>query len=360
MYVVQNQITNRHHLPFFVVDSEGWLVDPSEIKFRIIRVSDTSQIFPASGWEDITAEGYDTGYFFAYDVSASDGWQVGAVEAAGRCYIEWNWTVSSGDSAQSCKRYFYIEESADFEGVGWMSYISPTQVRNEGVDVDDLSNARLEQLLLDAQDYIESKTQNVFRPVWQDFRINGPHGTQLLIPLPIIGLSAVHANGSDSELTHSNVRVNHARIDQLDRFQPRPDPRRNPWVRFRGTESGSGNFSWPDSYDTTIFHRGANNQRIIGAMGFVERDGSVPRGITEAMLRLIIANSELLEAGDEPAAGPVVSRTTDRNSITYAASGIESSLTWSGATSKRVEEILVTYRRPIAMGTTTPAHSWRM
>lgn len=360
MYVVQNQTTTRHHFPIFVIDSDGWLVDPFEIKFRIVRVSDGSQVFPASGWEDVTDEGYDTGYFYAYDVSESDGWKVDPAEAAGKCYIEWNWTVESGDAAQSTKRRFYIELSASFSGVEWISYIAPTQVRDEGIDTDDLSNARLEELLFDAQDYIETKTQNVFRPVWQDFRVNGPHGSQLFLPLPVIAVSAVYANGSTSMLSHDSVRVNHAVVTELDRFQPRPDPRRNPWIRFRGIESGPGNFSWPTSLDSTIFHRGANNQRIVGAFGFMERDGSVPRQIREAMLRLIVANAESLEVGDEAASGPVVSRTTDRNSISYAASGLESSLSWSGATSKRVEEILINYRRPIGLGTTAPSHSWRV
>lgn len=358
MYLVQGQANTPHLLAFFTVDPDGWLYDPHSIRFRVFG-PDGVQVFPTvpDTWETITGYEYDSGHYYAYDTEAGDGWAPSADATPGRYTIEWGWTPEAGDTERTARRTFYVESSDDYEGVGWVTYLAPAQVRAEGITADDLSASRLESLIADAQDYIENTTQNVFRPIPQDFTVNGSHSAALFLGLPIIGVRGIYANGSNYSLSSASVYVSHARVDESHRYRANPDPRRNPVVRLRGS-NGGGQFNWPETFEVSRFRAGAGNQRIDGVFGFLERDGSVPRQIQEAMLRLIVANAEPLEVGSEPVAGPVASRTTDRNSITYAVSGAETSLGWAGATSKRIEEILVRYRRPIAVRSSTPGRVW--
>src|SRR4029077_10235950 len=64
------------------------------------------------------------------------------------------------------------------------------------------------------------------------------------------------------------------------------DDRRNPMIKF--SSAGLGIYDTPDFRYAMRFVIGTNNQRIDGKFGFVEPDGTTPKLIRRAVLKMAI------------------------------------------------------------------------
>lgn len=370
MYLVQGQENTPYLLNFHAVgrptvspytDTGGRLIDPVEVKFQI-RDPSGADIFPgAGGYEVVTGTPGELGRgrFYAYDDAFSIGWTPSASATVGTYEIEWRWTEESGGDELRWVQKFRVESSSKFSGSSFATYISPGEIRDV-IPETDLPDGRLEQLIELAQSYIERATRNLFRPVYMELVQNGGHHEAIFLQYPVIGIDEVYANNSSAPLSARTYAVAYERVDQLHRFNPPNDRRRNPWIRFRGGTSTIFD-SPPLSRWQSQFFRGANNQIIRGVFGFLESDGSCPRLITEAMLRLVSLNTPKISPGSagNALAGPISSETVDRHSISYSVSkSAQANTKWALAGSKEVEEILAMYKAPLVVNAPTPKRVW--
>lgn len=357
MYLVQGAVNTAQLLSFFVVDTDGWLVDAYAVEYRIID-PDGAQVEPVAGWTDVTSIGnFDTGAYFAVDPDTEEGWTVPADAAEGTWRIDWRWKETSAATTWSTwSLRFDVVASYDaltglgFQGLGYRSLISPLRVRAEGLTTADASDLRVEELISEVQAYIEEATRTWFRPVLHTFRMSGPHSHQLFLQVAIIGLTSVTVNRSSATSSHDAIAVNFARTDLTHRFMPKPDARRNPNIAFRRGDTIYSGVT-PNSR-LPAFAAGALNQEVKGVFGFLESDGTVPALVQRAALRVLYATAVRFSASDVDVAGPVASETTDRHSVSYASGGGAPAAT-ALARVREVDEIVRMYRLQ-GLGTSAP------
>lgn len=350
-FLLQAQPNTKHLLSFFHVTAAGLLTDAFAVEFRATEPDGTED----TGWTDVTTgdANFDEGAYYAHD--GTSPWAPAADAEVGTWTCHWRWKATSSDSWSTWDQPFEVVSSTFGTRFGYRTLISPAQVRAEGVSAATLSDSRLAMLMELAQGIIEERTQQFFRPVHTELRMNAVFSEAMFFPVPVIGLEHVKANGSSTALNQRSYRVNHARIDEDHRYRPPNDPRRNPWVRFAGDVSIYSAQGSAGSSNDPRFMPGGNLQVAKGVFGFLETDGSCPALITYAMLRLIYGNTTAMSVGaGGGVAGPVLSKAVDRHSVTYAQSAAATGLKHALLVSKQVEEILINYRRPIKVATTAP------
>lgn len=367
MYLVQGQENTENLLVFNAIgrsssspslDKGGQLIDPYEVKFQI-RNSAGTKIFPEapSTWEVLTDTSGElgTGRYYAYDAADTDSpWTPSSSLPPGAYTIEWRWTETSGGTEYRWLQKFRVESSA-YAGISYATYISPGEIRDEGITASDLSNSRLERLIEQVQNYIEQMTRNVFRPVYMEYVLDGAHNDRVFLSHPIIGIDELKANGNTSAISSSSFAVAYERVDQLHKVVSSPDRRRNPWLRFRGaTDIYSGVQS--------RFRKGASNIVVTGVFGFLESDGSCPPLIRDAALRLVSLNAPKLPVGSANHGNhgaPINYETVDRHTISYSVQHSASARTLLAlAGAREVEEVLTMYRAPIRLAAPAPAKVW--
>jgi hypothetical protein len=77
------------------------LTNAYSMVFRVMDITSGppgTQVFPASGWEDVSASPgrFATGCYYAYDNSESAGWTPGLAANLGTHRVEWRWQLSAG------------------------------------------------------------------------------------------------------------------------------------------------------------------------------------------------------------------------------------------------------------------------
>jgi hypothetical protein len=354
-YLPQKYVNTPNLLSFHVVDRDGFLKDPHFIGFRIFDESGV-QVFPATlgNFEDVTLTGKVTkGRFYAFDASSGEGWAIPAAAVNGSWRIQWKWQENASDAFGFFNERFDVVDSYDsgantgFRGSSFRTYISPLRVREEGLEILDCSDSRIEELILDSQAYVERETRNIFRPVYDSVRFSGNNTGKLFLSLPIVGVETLNLNDSTADLNHSSVAIAFARIDKSDQFTSKPDYRRMPSIALKTSPDIWGRNGFLDGGK---FASGRLNQTVTGIFGFLESDGTVPRLIQFAMLKLVYATAYVLDVdAPQQVAGPLKSRVVDRHSESFESSA-SGDLKRALAKSKDVEEALMLYKAPIALG----------
>lgn len=365
-YLPQNFQNTTELLVFHVVDDNGALITPTSIGFKILDSAGT-QVFPAAGFEDVLSAGkVSTGRYYAYDSSVSDAaWTVPAAATEGVWSIVWQYRRSGDSEDRTFSEKFEVVSSADYNGLGWRTYISPSQIRDEGVDVATLSATRLEMLLEQAQSLVEERTMQAFRPIHRTLRLDGEHIDKFFLGMPIVGIEAVQQRDAGA-VSLSSLAIAFERVDGSSRFRPFPDHRRNPVIGLRANRSVFSGGILRGSRG--VFGAGKANWQLTGVFGFLEADGTVPLLIQDAMKRIVIASAALYAEDYEDggaigaaARGPIKSARAgeyqvewDINSASSAAFAPRSAL----APSRYVEEVLKQFRTPIFLASTTPHTSF--
>jgi len=353
MYLLSSSVNTEQLLNFFVVNSSGFLTDAYLVELKITTIGG-SQIHPiAGGWLDVTTIGrFDTGSYYAVEVDGSEGWNV-IVGGAGPHVINWRYKLTASDDYVTWSMKFYVDTSPGIYGYPYRTIISLSEVRDEGLTVSEVSNAKLESLIGLVNDYIEEATQQVFRPTPRTFRVDGPHHERLFLANPIIGIDYVKPDRSTEALEETALAINFTRVDLTYKDRLKPDPRRNPSIALTPARF----YLEASRYyrHNPMFGVGRLNHEIKGVFGFLESDGSVPKLIEQAALELVFANVVTLEPGaTTTTAGPLIEETTDRHSVRYG-STTASEGSSALATSRRIEEILKAYRSPIGLGAPGPS-----
>ena len=343
-------------LGLYAVDSSGHLYDPDSVEFRVVDISTGLQVFPASGLEDVTAEGVGTGRFYAYDTLLSVGFTPEVTYTVGAHRIDWTYTGSDGTTVRTWSQEFDVSESGT--GLPYWTYISPNRVRAEGIDSTELPDARLLVLIARVQQHIERVARQPFRPIPLTLAIDGSGSTLMSLAVPIIGIESLKVNHATQAMDTTAYRVYFTSTTDVDPGWGVKDYRRNPKI-VMANEFTPSPFSTGGIFGAARFAPGAQPHEVIGTFGFLERDGTTPALITQAALLLILANTPLLEAGAGGSAapgGPVISDRTDRHEVKFAAPAGSAVLSSAMNTSGEIEDIIRHYKAPIGMA--SPATRW--
>lgn len=223
-----------------------------------------------------------------------------------------------------------------------MSYATLADARAEGVTTPQADDTRLQRLLDDATELIDTITGWWFAARSLTLSLDGSGAPHLHLPAPIVSLTSVTLCGTALTLTAGTgeVIVYGALTDPMSE-------RRNPKLMRR---SGSDRYplKWP---------RGSKNIVIVGSFGMTDSTGSAPpREIREVCLRLAIRSLSLLtNAGGQAlrAAGDVVKETTDGHSYELAGAVAGAAGSWrrNGWTGDPdIDTVLMRWRAPISGG----------
>lgn len=358
-YLARGQENNQRILALHAVDWTGHLYDPDLVEFRVIDLSTGLQVFPVAGYEDVTDEGrVSKGVYKAFDTVLDVGWTPEVTATIGAHRIDWRFTSSDGLSTRAWSLEFDVYE--EDTGLPFWTYLTPNQVRAEGIATAELDDVRLVALILRIQQHIERETRQPFRPVAiTDLGLDGSGSALLPLSVPIIGVDSLRINHSTQDLDPSAYRVYFApSLGDDPGWQPK-DYRRNPKIvlaaEFTPSPFNTGGV-FGSNLNAGRFQPGAKPTTLAGVFGFVEPDGTTPLLIRQAALMLALANTPLLEAGAGGGGGPggpVVRERTDRHEVEYAKPPASATLSSSFNTSPEVEDILRRYKGPIGMASPT-------
>ena len=163
-------------------------------------------------------------------------------------------------------------------------YCRRRDIRNEGFAPEQVSTARLNELIELASSYIETVTERFFEPRAQTITEDGTGSCRLLLGEPIIDIESVEILGQDSVPASGAIDPAEYRVynRHLTQGLLKPDDRDNPQIVLIGSE----------------FHRGAQNIRIVGLFGYTEPDesatGRTPLLIREVCKKLVVREIPLL------------------------------------------------------------------
>lgn len=219
-----------------------------------------------------------------------------------------------------------------------MSYITPTDIYNEGVDPTEFP-APVVQAAIDLwQEFIEHACGQWFESRAVEVLLDGTGCSTLWFQVPIVSLSKLWINGDfDNEFPIDNVTVYNGATGLRD-------DRKNPKIVLVG--EGDVSFYSRPLYPNEIFAIGPMNQKIKGNFGYID-NGATPNRIKFALKKLVINNlGKLAEPGSgtgiDPIAALVNKEVTDGHSIEYAS-------LW-GSTGPKKLDYLDVVRDPVVNG----------
>lgn len=340
----------------------GTPADANAVGFRIFSLTaglPGTQVFPTTvgTYQDVTASPgkYATGSYYAYDSGTGLGWAPLLTEELGLHRIEWRYKMAAPDA------YKYKYE--DFDVVTELvntppMYVGVQDFRDAGLEVATASDAAVIDQILIWQEFIERATRQWFVPRAMTLTFDGHDGDTVFFGVPVISVSSVKINGRDDALDTTYYKVYNNRSGF-------PDDRKNPKLSLqRGSDRNV--FAGPILLDGPMrFRKGRMNQTIVGVFGYVEADGTTPKLIKRALMKLVLEKLQkpLYSSGggaDPPAivSSVIEEEETDGHRIRYGKPGggtVASKNGLSGMTDDpEVLNIIKLYRAPI--GLATPSH----
>ena len=224
--------------------------------------------------------------------------------------------------------------SAAIQGSDVSLIVSVQDIRDEGIDTDELSNARALILSYGWQDFIEHRTGQWFSPKSLTLNLDGNGSRVMWFDIPIISIDALYINDDFDTAVDTDDYVVYNRS--------RPDDRRNPRIKLKKKEGSIFDFALERK-----FLVGDQNQRVVGSFGYVEEDGSAPFLIQRAIMTLINLTKE--QKGDaeidQLAMGRKVEEVTDRHRIEFA-NTYNSLAAWNPTGLAEVDEAIKMYHKP--------------
>lgn len=230
-----------------------------------------------------------------------------------------------------------------------MAYATVADARAEGVPNTILDAAIQAQIDIWSQ-FIDKACRQWFESRAVTLDLDGTDARVLFLPVPIISLTSLFVNSDFTTAlptTHYKVYSHQTQLR---------DDRRNPRIEMASSDL---NIFSPNRY--SVFVAGTQNQRLVGNFGFVESDGSTPKLIKRAVLKLAIKHLAASPNGlwnevaaGNPSVGSVASESTDGHSISYNAFSIKPTVPGlNGITNDpEVDNIIKMYKGPILITST--------
>lgn len=219
----------------------------------------------------------------------------------------------------------------------------------------EFDETELNNLILDAMDFIDRHTRQFFNSreftiaLGNEIKLEGNNSRLVLLPVPIIRIDTIRKNNEDALLDLTDVKIYKSRAI--------PDDRRNPMIKLIR-----------DDHDIFVVNTGrflrGTITTIEGAFGFLEPDGSTPRLIERATLKLAIiraVNSIGASAGSSASTsgkGPLKREKTDLHEIEYYDANATNTNAGNAGTGlsgdDEIDDIIAAYRGPPIIGGTFP------
>jgi len=356
---------NTESIVNWFITVNGVSTDAYEVGFRIFDIVGGvpgTQIYPVTPgeYEDVTnAPGkFAVGAYYAYNNGDGNGWTPELTAQIGTHRIEWRWKISSGAPYQAGQEDFEVLVQSGGSSVD--TYITVQAVKDAGIPDEGSGGPTDLEILAQIevwQAFLDRACRQWFNPRSATFSVDGNDSNFMPFGVPIISIEYVRLNGAETNLSTDFYRVYSAR--QL------PDDRRNPRIKLIEHQHDRRRDIFSMTYDgRLVFRRGVQNQEIKGVFGFTELDGSVPKLIKRALLKLVV---EKLTTPIVPGSGgsgmpsppPLVSAVieewTDGHKKKYGQMTTPNKSGISGITAdQEVLDIIKLYKAPI--GIATPAH----
>jgi len=203
---------------------------------------------------------------------------------------------------------------------------------------DVIPKARGEFEILTAMDFIEMQTRQWFEPRTKTVRVEGKNSNVYFFPVPIISISAIRINDESAS----------SDLNAFEIFSG-VDNRRNPRIKIKSSSSSIYNES-----NGRAFVRAAYTE-FDGSYGFVEEDGSTPRQIKKAALKLSInyINNSAASGSSLVGVGAVKREKVDLHEKEYfQPDDVTGGPSGSVSGDIEVDRILRMFRGPTSIGTT--------
>lgn len=241
-------------------------------------------------------------------------------------------------------------------------YTTVEEMRDEGVTVEEASDARLALLISMQSRFIEHVTGRFFEPRELTLTLDGRGGKALLLGHPIISIesAAISVFGSfayDLSINLEDVAIYNRHLTQ---GLLHPDDRNNPKLEFRHgshhARLGSTSLS-----SSLIWSRGQQNVQVVGTFGYTDPDpdqdpddpivGITPLLIKQACKMLVMRVLPTLAAPDANSAlleGRILSESTRDQSWTF--DGPRGNMLGIFTGDPAIDSILLMYKRPPLLG----------
>lgn len=376
--VEQGQIIDASSpaLPFYAVTPElppgtsgsqaGMLVDPYELSFQIWDLTDDAkrlkpvQVFPSTPGNKQVVDTAESSVARLGPGRFTALWTVPGDAEVGRYEVRWFWKQKQGDAEKRTRKPFEVVEGAGIISQGH-GYVMTCELRDEGITTDMVSDARLQETILLAEQMIERFTGRVFVPVYCSHKVAGTGTRSVILGDPIVGIEGVAITTSPYESADLDVDPDLYRVQNRHlRGVRQPDDRESPRIEFVHAEDLVGiGFarSSPISLSSLQFPGGAQNITVTGLFGYTDPDGSpwgaTPRQIVHLMKLFVLRDMGKLiddELRDEVRAKWRITQERTRDqSVSYAAPP-----TWSMGGSitgdPEIDRLLIEFGRPAAFG----------
>ena len=304
----------------------GILKDPFSLTYEIFdrTVSGAPDSIVAETAVDLVTEKVSTGYFaptiFLLPLAPKKGLH------SVRWSLKW---LDDASLPIVYEQPFDIITDGTIKPIGVRLYALLSNLRVEGLAAS-VSDDRALQALAQASNEIEAYTNRVFGAVAKTFKVDGKGSADLLLPEPIIGISALdilsHAFGAQTTVT--NTDLDDVGIYNRHLLLPPlmdPDDRENPKVSFFRLHDHMGQ-SYRETrplFPNHVFPFGQQNVQMTGAWGYTEPDGSpmgdVPRLLQRAAALIAARNADPAIQGDDPVPGGPIKRMKTRDQeVEYA------------------------------------------
>jgi len=225
-----------------------------------------------------------------------------------------------------------------------MAYITVEEVRAEGLTEAMADDDRVELLIERWQTWVDQRCGRWFESRDVDIRFDGEGGRLAHFQVPIIEVASLFINDCATALNSDEF------VAYTGRGGTEPDDRNNPKIALKGQRTNI----FDRGASQSVFERGAQNQRLVGKMGYTEQDGSTPALIKLALLTLVVKNYKVAVPGGGGGAtvtpGVVKSELTDGHQIVYGLS--EEYVNKVLQSQPTVGDILAMYRAPMQVGVT--------
>jgi hypothetical protein len=339
----------------------GEFTDMYSVDFRVFRIEEGlpgDQVFPSANWESVTAGGghYDTGHYFAYDNAHACGWTPAAGSLLGTHRIQWRWKQYVSSDYETGAEDFEVVPQVTAGPTETYVYVEVADVRAMGIEDPPYTDEQVLDSILTWQSALERACRQWFHPRAMTMQFDGDDSDMAHFGVPIISVEHLKVNESSVALSPDLYRVYNRQFS---------GDRRNPKIALKRASFLSDSIATNWYRGTLKFLKGRQNQEVKGAFGFVEADGSPPRLIKRALLKLVVeklTNPIYVPSGVTPPdpaqtiyAGVVISETTDGHQIQYGTSKFKDRLVGLSGLTQDAEilDIIKLYQAPLGIANTS-------
>lgn len=288
--------------------------------------------------------------------------------AMGRYYVEWTYVLTNPSSSVMTSIFTESPPAGTFTQPFEVAKIAPTQqpmysfledARDAlGCTKEDVSDRRLQSLIIGASQSIERITGRVFGPSFSNRRFGGNSARKLQVGDPIITVTSI---GIDTQPTMQGdlvieldlVRVYNRHLSQNMR---NPDDRENPMIEFVHSDDLYGIRFIPFrgiSLRSLAWPIGVQNIHVRGFWGYTDPDGS-PYGVTpeaiQHVTRLIVAREIPKLGSDAREDAQWRWRVTEQKSRDVSVTMVAPRKWGEMYGDPEIDSILTSYTRPPSLG----------